>query len=264
MNRLRICFTLLATAVGLNLCSAQESADDLAAKLANPVAALISAPIQFNYDTGYGGGGWRSVTNIQPVIPISISDDWNLISRTIVPVIFQEDLTGPGTSQNGIGDVLATAFISPKEPASNGLIWGVGPALSIPTGGAGLTSDRWLLGPSAVFLKQTGVWTYGALINQVWDVGGTGKADISSAFIQPFVSWGGLGQGRTVAVNLESAYDWNGRQWTVPMNVMYNQISKIGDQLVSYQIGGRVYLDRPSGGPDWGLRLAITFLFPTG
>lgn len=263
MKRFRICITLLATTVGLNL-SAQEDADELAAKLSNPVAALISAPIQFNYDTGYAGGGWRSVTNIQPVIPISISEDWNIISRTIVPVIFQEDLTGPGTSQHGIGDVLATAFFSPKAPTKNGLIWGAGPALSIPTGGEGLTTDRWLLGPSAVFLKQTGPWTYGALLNQVWDVGGPGNADISAAFVQPFLAWGGLGGGQTLTVNSESTYDWNSRQLTMPINVVYSKVSKIGDQLVSYAFGGRVYLDRPNGGPDWGLRIIVTFMFPTG
>lgn len=252
-----------ALTLGSNL-PAQESADELAAKLANPVAALISAPIQFNYDTGFSGGGWRSATNLQPVIPISISEDWNLISRTIVPVIFQEDITGPGQSQNGIGDVLATAFFSPKEPTRNGLIWGVGPAVSLPTGGNALTTDRWLFGPSAVFLKQTGVWTYGALINQVWDVGGPGNANISAAFVQPFLTWGGLGGGQTLSLNSESTYDWNGSQLTMPINVVYSKVSKIGDQLVSYAIGGRLYLDRPTGGPDWGIRLVITFLFPTG
>ena len=238
--------------------------DKLAAQLANPVAALISVPIQFNYDTGYAGGGWRSVTNVQPVVPISIAEDWNVIARAIVPVIFQEDITGPSTSQSGIGDVLATAFFSPKAPTESGLIWGVGPAVSLPTGGTGLTADRWLLGPSAVFLKQSGVWTLGALINQVWDVAGSGNADISAAFVQPFVSWGGLGGGQTVSFLTEITYDWKNSQATVPLIATYTRVSKIGDQLVSYGIGGRVYVDRPNGGPDWGLRLIFTFLFPTG
>jgi len=243
---------------------AQDDADALAQQLANPVASLISAPIQFNYDAGYAGGGWRSVTNVQPVIPISISEDWNLISRTILPLIIQEDVTGPGSRQTGSGDILATAFFSPKEPTESGLIWGVGPVLSIPVGGSDLSADELLLGPSAVFLRQQGVWTYGALINQVWDASSSSGGDVSAAFLQPFVTWGGLGQGRTIAVNLESTYDWNSSQWNAPINIMFNQVSKIGDQLVSYQLGGRVYLDRPTGGPDWGIRLAITFLFPTG
>lgn len=250
-------------ALGVNL-PAQESADELAAKLANPVAALISVPAQFNYDTGYAGGGWRSVTNIQPVVPISISEDWNVIARTIVPIIFQEDITGPGTSQSGIGDVLATAFFSPKAPTESGLIWGVGPAISLPTGGTGLTTDRWLFGPSAVFLKQQGVWTVGALINQVWDVAGSGNADISAAFFQPFVTWGGLGQGRTLTLLTETTYDWKNSQATIPLILNYAKVAKIGDQLISYGIGGRVYLERPNGGPDWGFRLILTLLFPTG
>lgn len=243
---------------------AQDDADALAQQLSNPVASLISVPVQFNYDAGYASGGWRSVTNVQPVIPISISEDWNLISRTIVPVIFQEDISAIGQSDEGIGDVLATAFFSPKAPTKNGLIWGVGPVASLPVGATNLSLDRWLLGPSAVFLKQDGPWTYGALINQVWDVGGSGNADVNAAFVQPFLAWGGLGDGQTLTVNSESTYDWNSSQLTMPINVVYSKVNKIGDQLVSYAIGGRVYLDKPTGGPDWGLRIVVTFLFPTG
>lgn len=255
----------LATACLASLSSfAQDDADALAKQLSNPVASLISVPVQFNYDEGYASGGWRSVTNIQPVIPISISEDWNLIARVIAPVIFQEDITAIGQSEEGLGDVLATAFFSPKEPTENGLIWGVGPAVSLPVGDTRLTADRWLLGPSAVFLKQSGAWTYGALMNQVWDVGGSGNADVNALFVQPFVAWGGLGGGQTLTVNSESTYDWNSHQLTMPVNVIYSKVGKLGDQLVSYAIGGRVYLDRPSGGPDWGIRIAVTFLFPKG
>jgi hypothetical protein len=257
---LAIAATCLATLSSF----AQDDADALAQQLSNPVASLISAPIQFNYDDGYANGGWRSVTNIQPVIPISISQDWNLISRTIVPVIFQEDITAIGQSEEGLGDVLATAFFSPKAPTKNGLIWGVGPVVSLPVGDTRLTVDRWLLGPSAVFLKQTGPWTYGALLNQVWDVGGSGNADVNAMFVQPFLAWGGLGDGQTLTINSESTYDWNGSQLTMPINVVYSKVGKLGDQLVSYAIGGRVYLDSPSGGPDWGIRLVVTFLFPKG
>jgi hypothetical protein len=241
---------------------AGPSADELAKKLSNPVAALISVPIQQNFDFGYRNDGWRSTTNIQPVVPISISEDWNLISRTIIPVIVQEDITGVGNSESGLGDILASAFFSPKQPTASGLIWGVGPALSLPTGGTRLSVDRWLLGPSAVFLKQSGPWTKGLLINHVWDIGGPGNADVSATFLQPFLSWGGLGKGQTLGTNLEATYDWNSEQWTIPLNFSYTKISKLGGQLVSYTAGGKIYLDRPNGGPDWGLRFAITFLFP--
>lgn len=134
--------------------------------------------------------------------------------------------------------------------------------ISVPVGADAFTTDRWLLGPSAVVLKQQGPWTYGTLVNHVWDVGGPGDADVSATFIQPFCAWGGLGGGRTLTLNSESTYDWNAEQWTVPVNAMFTKVSKIGSQLVSYQVGARVYLDAPSGGPDWGLRAAITFLFP--
>lgn len=253
-----------AACLATTIATAQTDADELAKQLANPVASLISVPLQENIDFGYRNDGWKSTTNFQPVIPISISDDWNLISRTIVPYVKQKDITRVGQSQNGLGDILATAFFSPKEPTASGLIWGVGPALSLPTGASGITADRWLLGPSAVFLKQVGPWTLGALVNHVEDIGGSGNADISATFLQPFASWGGLGGGQTVSFNFEGTYDWKGSQWTLPLNVVYTKVSKWGDQLVSYGVGGRVYLERPNGGPDWGLRFIVTFLYPKG
>lgn len=266
MHSFRLLAKIFVTAatVPMALYSQEEStghsADDLAKALANPVASLISVPIQENIDFGYANDGWRSTTNIQPVVPISLNDDWNIISRTIVPIIFQEDVRGEGTNNSGLGDVLQTVFFSPKEPTKGGLIWGAGPALLLPTGTDDLSGDSWVLGPSAVVLKQQGVWTFGALVNHVWEV--SGDNNTSASFLQPFTSWGGLGNGQTIALNTEATYDWENEQWNIPVNLMYNKVSKIGDQLVSYQAGIRCYLDSPSGGPDWGLRCGITFLFP--
>jgi hypothetical protein len=113
-----------------------------------------------------------------------------------------------------------------------------------------------------VLLKQQDSWTYGVLSNHLWDFAGSGKADLNATFIQPFASWGGLGSGQTLTANLESTYDWNSEQWIVPANFLYTKVTKIGGQLISYGGGVRAYLDSPSGGPDWGLRLVITFLFP--
>ena len=118
------------------------------------------------------------------------------------------------------------------------------------------------LGPTLVLLKQEGPWSYGALANHIVDVGGgRRRVDISSTFLQPFVSRG-IGQGRTVGVNLESTYDWEAKQWTLPLNVFYSKVAKLGSQMLSYQGGARVYMDTPSGGPDWGVRFTVTLLFP--
>jgi hypothetical protein len=192
--------------------------------------------------------------NIQPVVPISISDDWNMISRTILPVVTQGD--------TGIGDITQSLFFSPKAPTSSGWIIGVGPAFLIPTGSNGFSLDQWAVGPTAVMLKQDGPWTYGALVNQLWGVSNSGNArDVSSMFLQPFVSKS-LGAGRTVSLNLESTYDWNSGQWSIPLNFSYSKVTKWGSQMVSLAGGVRVYLDKPTGGPDWGLRGVVTLLFP--
>jgi len=239
-----------------------HDADELAKKLSNPVAALISVPFQYNYDETYGDDGYRHTLNIQPVAPFSISEHWNVISRTILPVIYQKDVV-PGTDQAGLGDVTQSFFFSPKQPGKSGLIWGIGPALLLPTGTDDLGADTWGAGPTVVLLKQDHRWTYGALINHIADVGGVGshRADISSTFVQPFLSRAFSG-GRTLTFNLESTYDWKANQWTVPLNIGYSKISKLGSQMISYQGGVRAYLEKPDGGPDWGLRFNVTLLYP--
>ena len=240
--------------------SEPSEADKLAKQLSNPVAALISVPFQYNYDQTYGDDGYKNQVNIQPVIPISISEHWNLISRTIVPIIQQGDVI-PGTSQFGLGDTTQSVFFSPKAPTKSGLIWGIGPAALIPTGTDDLSADTWAFGPTFVVLKQSKSWTVGALGNQLWATGG--PADINAMFLQPFVSKA-LGKGRTLSFNTETSYDWTNEQWTIPFNLSYSKVSKIGgQQLVSNAFGIRVYADTPYGnGPDWGVRYVFTLLFP--
>ena len=234
------------------------NADELAKKLANPIAAMISVPFQYNYARTFNEDGHRNLLNIQPVVPMSISKDWNLISRTIVPIIQQKDVQ-PNNTQFGLGDTTQSFWFSPKEPTKSGLIWGVGPAALIPTGTDGIGANTFALGPTVIVLKQAGPWTYGMLFNQLWNVGG--QADISSMFIQPFLAKG-LGKGRTLSVNAESTYDWNSKKWTVPINVAYSKVSKWGKQMVSNQVGAGWYATSPSGGPEWQLRYMMVLLFP--
>ncbi len=147
---------------------AAQDADELARQLANPIANLYSLPFQLNYDEGYGadGEGSRYTLNIQPVIPISLTDDWNLVSRTIIPAISQTDVV-PGSTQKGYGDIVQSFFFSPKEPTAGGLIWGVGPVFLLPTGSEEFSADQFGAGLTAVALKQAGPWTFGSLITHI-------------------------------------------------------------------------------------------------
>ncbi|HYP83670.1 transporter [Variovorax sp.] len=257
--------TVAALGTAPTLAQAQDDAQDLAKKLSNPVAALISVPLQFNYDEGFGPNreGHKTYVNFQPVVPMSLNADWNVISRTIVPLIDQQNVV-PGTSQSGIGDITQSFFFSPKAPTAGGMIWGIGPALLLPTGSDPLLSARkWGAGPTVVVLKQDHGWTYGALANHIWGFGGVEtRQDVSSTFLQPFLSYT-TPDAWTYTVNSESTYDWKNKEWTVPVNMMVSKLLKFGGQPVSLGVGARYWADSPESGPHgWGARMLVTFLFP--
>ncbi|WP_353153994.1 transporter [Pollutimonas bauzanensis] len=256
-----IMFMLLA--LGLQASSNAEEVD-LAKQLANPVAAMVSVPFQFNYDSGYGSSdGYKSYVNMQPVIPFSINEDWNIISRTILPVVSQHNIVGKSGSQSGLGDITQSFFFSPKGATSDGLIWGAGPALLIPSATHSLLGARkWGLGPSAVLLKQKDGLTYGALANHIWSLAGdSDRRDISSTFLQPFLSYTN-NKAWTFGLDTESSYDWKETQWSVPVNFTVSKVVKLGSQPVSFQVGARYWAAAPESGPaGWGFRAGVTFLF---
>ncbi|MBF6023729.1 transporter [Lysobacter niastensis] len=242
-----------------------QNADEVARQLSNPIASLTSVPFQFNHEHGAGvaGDGERLRLNIQPVIPFSIGEDWNLISRTIVPLIDQHGIIPGAGDQSGIGNVMQSLFFSPKAVTGSGWTWGAGPVFLLPTASDDLLgSDRWGIGPTAVALRQTSRgWTYGGLVNHIVSVGGGDGRDISATFLQPFVAKR-IGPGRTVTMNTEATYDWKQGEWTVPVNLGISQVIPARRQMFSVQGGVIWYAQAPELAPEWGLRFTLTLLYP--
>jgi hypothetical protein len=244
---------------------AKSQEQELAKKLSNPISSLISVPFQYNYDCCFGPSqGNRNTLNIQPVIPIKLDQDWNLIVRTIVPVVSWQEPAPTVGNHSGFGDVVQSFFFSPNAPTSNGIIWGVGPVFLYPTASdAALGSGKWGAGPTAVLLKQQSGWTVGVLVNHLWSFAGeSDRSTISNTFLQPFVNYT-FPDTFGITFNTESTYDWVARRWTVPLNLQFSKIFKFGPLPVSLAIGPRYYVETPPNGPKWGVRFAATLLFPT-
>ena len=273
MTQGMFCFRL-AVIVGVLFFMGQVSAlaeepsqeETMARQLQNPVANLITVPFQFNADQNIGvADGDRVTLNIQPVIPVSISQDWNLISRTILPVISQNDTAGDSGDQTGTGDVLQSLFLSPKAPTSNGWILGAGPVFLLPTASDELLGgEKWGAGPTAVALRQNGPLTIGLLGNQVWSYAGDDdRKTVNSTFLQPFIGYT-TPSAWSVTLNTESTYNWTDNHWSVPINAVVSKVVRIGNQPISIGGGPRYWADSPddTGAEGWGGRFFVTFLFP--
>ena len=240
-----------------------DSMAEIAKNLANPVADLISVPFQNNWEYHLGTTDATLYTlNVQPVIPIGLDDRFLLVTRTIIPYISYNALV-PGTSgAGGLGDTQASIFLSTKEAMKGGWFLGVGPVLQIPTATSRSTgSGKWGAGPTGIVLRQHRGWTYGLLASHTWSFAGPeSRASVNSTFLEPFLTYTTKTY-TTLGVFTESAYDWTGDKWTVPVEAMASQVLMVGKQVFSITVGGRYWAESPAGGPDWGLRLALTLIF---
>jgi hypothetical protein len=266
----RIVATIAGAVTALALAApaaAQQDAAALANATANPVADLAVVPFQFNWNDGFGTeDAGQMLLNIQPVVPFVLNDRWNLITRTIIPIVNDDGPFFPGADEvSGVGDVFQSFFFSPREPGPGGLIWGAGPVILWPTATEErLGGDTFGLGLTGVALQQTGRWTYGGLANHVWSIDADPDGEISASFVQPFVNYT-LPSATSFYLNTESTYDWNDNQWSVPINAGVRQIVPLGGQVVQIGAGVRYWAQSPENGPeDWGFRLDFNLLFPRG
>jgi hypothetical protein len=227
---------------------------------------LISIPFQGNYNTRINltESGHQSYLNIQPVIPFHVSTEWNVISRTILPVVDQVNIIAGSGSQFGLSDTLQSLFLSPTQPTNNGVIWGVGPALQIPTATQTLLGTGKVdLGPTGVALKMIEQWTVGILANQLWSIAGDDqRSATSTTFVQPFLSYT-TSSAWTYSLNSESTYDWTESTLSAPINATLTKVIKLGKQRISIGGGVRYWVASPDTGPKgFGARFIVTLLFP--
>jgi hypothetical protein len=186
-----------------------------------------------------------------------------MITRLVLPIITQHDISAPGSKESGLSDATLSALFSPAE-AKNGLTWGFGPIILVPTAtDVLLGTEKFGIGPSAVVLKQVNGWTIGALVNQIWSIAGNkDRANVSQFFAQPFLvyNWkSGAGAGG----NFEITQNWEGNSTTVYFTPTITGITKLGTQRVQLTIGPRIPVSIPEGSkPDFGIRAVVNFVFP--
>ena len=248
--------------------SSNGGGDALRKAAQNPIASLISVPLQNNANFGIEPGSRvQDVMNIQPVIPIGVSKNWNLIVRWIMPIVWQPlpaETPAPQVGKFGFGDMQPSFFFSPKKAGK--LIWGAGPVVQLPT-----ATDDYLgqgklgLGPTVVALTQPGPWTIGALANNVWSVAGSGgRPNVNQFLLQYFINYNlkkgwYLGSQPILTANWEAT---NGGRWVVPFGGGVGRVMRLGMQPVNLQLGFYGNAVHPVNASPWSMRVMFVLLFP--
>lgn len=244
---------------------AEQTAEELAKKTQNPVADLISVPFQNNLNFGLGPHNRvQNILNIQPVVPFNLTENLNLITRTIAPIIRQPDLTQDSGDTNGLGDINISLFFSPAK--SGQVIWGLGPILQFPTATDEVLGTRkWSAGPTGVALTMQGPWVVGALANQIWSYAGNDDRQKVSAFLfQYFINYNFKGGLYLTSAPIITA-NWkatSGNKWVIPFGGGIGKVFRIGKMPLNAQTQAFYNVQQTTFGPDWTLRLQVQFLFP--
>jgi len=242
---------------------AEEEKSDIEKAAQNPIASMYVLPIQNNTQFGIGPyNRTQNVTNIQPVIPIGLGKKVNLIFRTIIPLINQPLLED--SSKFGLGDIALSLFFTPRKPGK--LIWGIGPAIGIPTAtNQVLGTGKWSAGPAIILLIQPGGWTFGFTVQNTWSFAGNGDRGnvngfyLNAFFVRQIAKGWYVNTVPIITANWEAE---SGQQWLVPLGVGLGKIFRIGKLPINAQVGYYNYVVKPDNGPDWQLRAQVNFMFP--
>jgi hypothetical protein len=258
--------TILFVLLGFTNIQAQEEQEekvDIEKAAQNPIASMYVLPIQNNTQFGVGpDNGTQNVTNVQPVIPVGLGEKVNLIIRTIIPLINQP--LPDNESKFGLGDIALSLFFTARDPGK--LIWGVGPAIGLPTAtDPVLGTEKWSAGPAIILLIQPGGWTLGLVAQNTWSFAGNDdRADVNQFFTNPFIvrqikkGWY-VNSAPIITANWEAE---SGQQWLVPIGVGLGKIFRIGKLPINAQMGYYNYVVKPDNGPDWQLRAQVNFMWP--
>ncbi len=242
----------------------ESNTTELAKKTQNPVADVISVPVE-NYFYFNAGPNHETLynLNVKPVIPFHLNADWNLITRTIIPVFNEPSLSRGSRSALGLGDVNPSFYLSPAK--SSGFIWGIGPTFTLPTASSDVFgSGKFSMGPSAVALVNRGPWLFGALAYNQWSVTGWGRQNVNEMLIQPFANYN-FGKGWHLSTGPLITANWEAdsrQQWTVPVGAGIGKLVWLGKLPADFLIQAYSNVERPKYAPDWELRCQITFLLP--
>ena len=253
--------------IGLSAFAQEEpkagaSAQELADKLANPVASLISVPLQNNLTYGIGPyNGSKYQINIQPVIPFKLSENLNLITRYILPIVDQQDVIAENSHEFGLSDATVTAFFAPK---TKGIILGVGPAFLVPTATEKfLGTEKFGVGPSVLVMHQGKGLSIGFIANQIWSVAGNeNRADFNQFYTQIFLTHS-YKSGASLGITSEITQNWEGNTTLITLSPNVGAITKLGGQTMQFAVMPLIPIVGHSDiRPDWGLRAVVAFVFP--
>jgi len=256
---------VIAAAILLASPAGADELFELAKKVANPLADLATAPLLYNWDQKLGTEeqGTSNYVRFQPVLPLHVNDDWNVITRLYMPVIEQQDVSPGSGTQTGLADVNLSFFVSPRVAVARDLTLGLGPVVGFPASQSALGSQKWSMGPTAAVVWQPGPWTFGLLTRQLWSLGGSARdADVNETYVQPFASFT-TPDAWTFGINSESSYYWTDDEASVPINISATKLIRLGGAALSFGPGVRYWVEDPDGvAHGWGLRFETTLIFP--